>query len=90
LVLPLSTEGFIMSLLGILKRQTVTPPAAVIQAACNMYGMSPEQVPLLQAKKLKALSNNIWVVRLNEQASAVVAYSPGEKEQPLAAPWFAE
>jgi hypothetical protein len=66
------------------------PPAEVVQAACNLYGLSPERVPQVQAEKLKVLSRNIWVVTLNEQSSAVVAYTPGAKEQPLAAPWFSE
>ena len=65
-------------------------PVEVIQAACNLYGLSPERVPAIKAEKLKALSNNIWVVKLNENASAVVAYNPGEKEHTTTAPWYGE
>jgi hypothetical protein len=78
-----------MSLFGLLKRSPVTPPA-VIQAACTFYGLSPERVPAIQATKLKALSNNIWVVKLNEQSSAIVAYNPQEEEEAIAAPWYME
>ena len=60
----------------------------MIQAACNVYGMTPERVPAVQAEKLKALSDNIWVVRLDDHSSAIVAYTPGTKEMPVAAPWF--
>ena len=76
-----------MSLFSILKRSTVTPPE-VIQAACNFYGVSLENVGTISAKKLKALSNHVWVVDLNGQASAVVVYSPREKETTIAAPWY--
>jgi hypothetical protein len=76
-----------MNLFSLLKRSPVTPPA-VIQAACTCYGLSPECVPTMQVTKLKALSNNIWVVKLNEQASAVVAYDPKGKKEAIAAPWY--
>jgi len=77
-----------MHLLGLLKQQTLEPPTEVIQAACNLYGISPERIASIQAEKLSALSPFIWVVTLNERASAIVVYVPGEKEQPVAAPWF--
>ncbi|GHO93950.1 hypothetical protein KSF_039980 [Reticulibacter mediterranei] len=75
-------------LLNLFKRTTLKPPVEVIQAACRMYGIAPEPVPPVQAEKLHALSDNIWVIKLNDQSSAVVAYTPGAKEMPVAAPWF--
>jgi hypothetical protein len=72
---------------SILKRTTVTPPE-VIQAACHFYGVAPENVKTISAKQLKALSNDVWVVDLDGQDSAVVAYSPNEKESAIAAPWY--
>jgi hypothetical protein len=78
-----------MHLFGLLKRTPVTPPA-VIRAACNFYGLSPECIHAIQATKLKALSNNVWVVKLNEQSSAVVAYNPKEEQEAIAAPWYME
>ena len=79
-----------MNLFGFWKRQMSAAPAEVIQAACNYYGLSPERVPAIKAEKLKALSDNVWVVNLNNKASAVVAYTPHETEHTTAAPWFAE
>jgi hypothetical protein len=82
-------EGNIMDhLLSLFKRSTLKPPVEVIQAACSVYGIAPERVPSVRAEKLNALSDNIWVVKLNEHSSAVVAYTPGTKEMPVAAPWF--
>lgn len=75
-------------LLNLFKRTTLKPPVEVIQAACRVYGIAPEPVPPVQAEKLHALSDNIWVIKLNDQSSAVVAYTPGAKEKPVAAPWF--
>ena len=79
-----------MSLLGLLKRHTSEPPAEVIQAACDLYGLSPQRLASIQAEQLSALSPLLWVIRLNERASAIVVYEPGGKEQPVAAPWFEE
>lgn len=80
-----------MNLFGLLKRQSLSgAPLEVIQAACDLYGLSPERVPAMKAEKLKALSDNIWVVKLNDDASAVVAYTPEEEEHTTTAPWFVE
>ncbi len=79
-----------MSLLSLLKRQTLEPPTAVIQAACDLYGLSPECIASIQAEKLSALSPFLWIITLNERTSAIVVYVPGENEQPVAAPWFDE
>jgi hypothetical protein len=79
-----------MNLFGFWKRQaTAGAPAEVIQAACDLYGLEPERVSAVKAEKLKALSNNVWVVKLNDDASAVVAYNP-EEESITTAPWFSE
>lgn len=77
-------------LLNLFRRSNLEPPAEVVQAACNVYGIAPERFPAMRAEKLNALSDNIWLIKLNEQASAVVAYTPGDKERTLAAPWFNE
>lgn len=77
-----------MSLLSLLKRHTSEPPAEVIQAVCDLYRLSPERIASIQAEKLSALSPSLWVITLNERASAVVVYEPGAREQPVAAPWF--
>ena len=79
-----------MSLPGLLKRPTPEPPAEVIQAVCDLYGLSPERVASIRAEKLSALSPSLWVITLNERASAVVVYEPGAREQLVAAPWFEE
>ena len=79
-----------MSLLSLLKRQTSEPPAEVIQAACDLYRISPQRLASIQAEKLSALSPFLWVITLNERASAVVVYMPGAGGQPVAAPWFEE
>ena len=79
-----------MSLLGPLKRQTPEPPAEVIQAVCDLYGLSPERIASIRAEKLSARSSSLWAITLNERASAVVVYEPGAREQPVAAPWFEE
>ena len=79
-----------MSLLSLLKRQTPEPPAEVIQAACDLYGLTLERITSIRAEKLNALSPSLWAITLNERASAVVAYVPGAREQPVAAPWFEE
>lgn len=79
-----------MSLLSLLKRQTPEPPTEVIQAVCDLYGLSQERIASIQAGKLSALSTSLWVIKLNERSSAIVVYGPGEREQPVAAPWFDE
>ena len=79
-----------MSLLGLLKRQTPEPPMEVIQAVCDLYGLSPQRIDSIQAEKLSILSPFLWVITLNECASALVVYVPGEREPPVAAPWFEE
>jgi hypothetical protein len=79
-----------MNLFGFWKRQSSVAPVEVIQAACDFYGLQPERVPAIKAEKLKALSDNVWVVNLNDKASAVVAYTPNEMEHTTTAPWFSE
>lgn len=75
---------------NLFKRSHHEPPEEVVLAACNVYGLSPERVPSMQAEQLHALSDNIWVIKFDDQSSAVVAYSPDTEEQPVAAPWFPE
>ena len=77
-----------MSILGIFKRRISTPPKEVIQAACDFYGIASENISSIQAEKLKALSDTIWVVTLNEQASALVAYDPMDDEEAVATVWY--
>ncbi len=80
-----------MNLFGFWKRQSLSgAPLEVIQAACDLYGLSAEGAPVVKAEKLKALSNNVWVVKLNNDASAIVAYNPEEEEHTTTAPWFSE
>jgi hypothetical protein len=79
-----------MSLVNLLKQQKTEPPAEVIQAACDLYGLTPEHVASIRVEKLIALSSYLWVITLNERSSAVVVYEPGAGEQPVAAPWFEE
>ncbi len=64
--------------------------AEVIQAVCDLYGLSRERISSIQAEKLSAHSPSLWVITLNERASAIVVYVPGAMEQPVAAPWFEE
>jgi len=78
-----------MNLFGFWKRQAGAP-VEVIQAACDFYGLSPERIPEVKTERLSALSKDVWVVRLNDTASAVVAYTPSEKEPAVAAPWYGE
>jgi hypothetical protein len=75
---------------SLFRRPNPAPPAEVVEAACDIYGLSPERVPCVEAEKLNALSDNIWVIKLNDHSSAVVAYTPGAQEQAVAAPWFSE
>jgi hypothetical protein len=79
-----------MNLFGFRRRSSVEAPVEVIQAACNLYGIAPETVPSVKAERLKALSDNVWVVNLGNKTSAVVAYTPREKEHTMSAPWFGE
>jgi hypothetical protein len=79
-----------MSVLRLLKWHTPEPPANVIQAACDLYGLPPERVASMRAEQLGALSPFLWVITLNERTSAVVVYVPGGREQTVAAPWFEE
>lgn len=79
-----------MSLLNLLKRNALEPPAEVIQAACDLYGLTLERIASIRVEQLTALSPHLWVITLNERASAVVVYEPGAGEQPVAAPWFEE
>jgi hypothetical protein len=79
-----------MSLLSLLKLKKPEPPAEVIQAACDLYGLPLDHVASIRAEKLSALSPYLWVITLNERTSAVVVYEPGAAEQPAAAPWFEE
>lgn len=79
-----------MNLFGFWKRQSYGAPVEVIQAACDFYGISPERIPAVQVEQLKALSDSVWVVKLNDEASAVVAYTPKEKEHTITAPWYGE
>jgi hypothetical protein len=62
------------------------PPKEVIQAACDFYGISSQAATAVRAEKLKALSDNIWIVNVNKDARVVVAYNPGDTA--VAAPWF--
>jgi hypothetical protein len=45
-----------MSLPSLLKQQTPKPPAEVIQATCDLYGISPERIAPIKAEKLSARS----------------------------------
>ena len=79
-----------MSLLGLLKQHTSEPPAEVIQAACDLYGLSPQRLASIQAEQINAISPVLWMITLNERASVIVVYGPGGREQPVVAPWFEE
>ena len=73
-----------------LEQQTPEPPTEVIQAACELYGLTLQHITSIRVEKLYALSPYLWVITLNEHTRAVVIYEPGAGEQPLAAPWFEE
>ncbi|HKF36910.1 MAG TPA: hypothetical protein VKB35_08415 [Ktedonobacteraceae bacterium] len=75
---------------GAAEAATSEPPAEVIRAVCDLYGLSPERIASIQAEKLSTLSSSLWAITLNERASAVVIYEPGAMEQPVATPWFEE
>jgi len=79
-----------MNLLSLLKRQKTEPPEEVIQAACDLYGLTLEHIASIRVEKLIALSPYLWVITLNERSSAVVVYEPGAGEKPVAAPWIEE
>jgi hypothetical protein len=72
-----------MNLFGLLQNQ---PPKEVIKAACDFYGVPVRKISTIHAEKLKALSNNLWLVDLDNHAQAVVAYAPGDKA--IVAPWY--
>jgi hypothetical protein len=69
------------------KRQAANPPAAVLEAACQVYDLSPDRICTFHAEQVEALSDNMWVVTLYTQSQAIVAYTPGEEEKAVAAPW---
>jgi hypothetical protein len=79
-----------MNLFGFRRHRDVEAPSEVIQAACNLYGIPEEKATTIKAEKLKALSDHVWLVRVNEKESAVVAYTPDEKEPVTSAPWYDE
>ena len=79
-----------MNLLTLLKRQVPTLPTEVIQAACDLYGLSPQHIASIQAEQLSTLSPFLWVITLNDRQSAIVVSVPGERKRPVAAPWFGE
>ena len=90
LVLPLNEKGCIIhEPVRIFKRQP-EPPVAVLHAAYNFFGIAPERAPAVHAEKLAGLTDNLWVIKLNEKSSALVAYVPEDKEQTVTAPWFTE
>lgn len=72
------------------KRQAATPPAAVLQAACQVYDISPDRLCTFHAEQVEALSDNMWVVTMYTQSQAIVAYTPENEEQAIAAPWVDE
>jgi hypothetical protein len=79
-----------MNLFGFWRHRVAEAPSEVIRAACDLYGVSTEHPRVVKAEKLKALSDNVWVVQVNEKESAVVAYTPGEQERVTSAPWYEE
>ena len=58
-----------MSLLSLLKRQTLEPPAEVIQAVCDLSGLSRERIASIQAERLsaRALPPCGWSHSMNAQ-----------------------
>lgn len=72
-----------MNLFGLLQNQ---PPKEVIKAACDFYGVPVKKASTIHAEKLKALSNNIWLVDLDNHIQAIVAYVPGSRAE--VAPWY--
>ena len=79
-----------MNIINWFKRQPLVAPPAVILAACEYYGLSPEQCPNLQTERVTALSKYAWIVKLDKQAQALVAYTPEEQESAFAVAWYAE
>lgn len=71
---------------NVFSRFTNRVPGEVIQAACDIHGLSRQDVHSVHTRRLNALANNIWIVHLNERIRAIVTYTPGT--QPIAAPWF--
>ena len=84
------SQGGMINLPSLLKRLTRKPPTEVIQAVCDLYGISPRCIASFQAEKLSVLSPFLWVITLNECARAIVVHVPGEMKQPVAEPWFDE
>ena len=79
-----------MSLLTLPKQHTAAPPTEVIQAACDLYGLSSQGIASMQAEHFSAHIPFLWVIRLNEHASALVIAVPGESKTLVAAPWLEE
>ena len=79
-----------MSQPSLLKQQIPEPPTELIQAVCDLYGISRDRIASIQAEKLSVLSTSLWVITFNERLSAIVVYVPGEIEQLEAVPWFNE
>ena len=65
-------------------------PTEVIQAACDLYGLSSQGIASMQAEHFSAHIPFLWVIRLNEHASALVIALPGESKTLVAAPWLEE
>ncbi len=61
-----------MSQLSLLKQRIPEPPTEVIQAVCDLYGISRERIASIQAEKLGGPSTSLWVITLNERSSAIV------------------
>lgn len=79
-----------MSQPSLLKQQIPEPPTELIQAVCDLYGISRDRIASIQAEKLSVLPTSLWVITFNERLSAIVVSVPGEIEQPEAVPWFNE
>ena len=72
------------------KLPSTTPPTDVVQAAYALYGLAPEQVFSVQTRRLKALSEHLWVVTINERDSALVVATRENAQPPAATVWFDE
>lgn len=79
-----------MALFDLFKIQPSEPAEEVIQAACDLFGLSPENVSSVHSEKLDVLSEALWIIKLNDSESAIVAYDPDEMEKPVAELWFDE
>jgi hypothetical protein len=64
--------------MNLLKRQVPTLPTELIQAACDLYGLSPQHIASIQAEQLSTLSPFLWVITLNDRQSAIVVSVPGD------------